>query len=581
MENIDPNKFIPNEFNEEGNPVIPSEESEIQEDVLDEAMEEIEKDEEIIKKKDDEIEKLRKRIEEIEKEKKKPLEEVGKCLNSDPFDKETQEASYSSRFMRETMILPVENTGKVLEHKLRFVDLEENSEAERQAENFYNSLNEETAMIYQESMDSSNLTNQGAYGSQLEKEFKRGELSNEVEYGNSKLGISKFGLSDQTINSKDPNIQFARFTSLLGANSNVHITLYHSGFTISMWAPTQIELSNLQMEIYLQELDLGYRTGTYFVSAKRGKAMEVIKNYVLDKIISWTLDVDKSEIFNHISILDFDIILLGILCGAYVNKIDVTRICRNILSEREDGSARCDRTVRAKVNPYKLLYVNRKFIDRNMINTISKRKPRSVSIPEQANYVKILREKIKDLRRNNYTKEYESYSNSFFLEFKIPTIEDYIKHSEFWFESVMGMVDRLLETTTKISRNKAINSIDNNAKLSSIGSAIDRVGTMNLNTGVAEYFDNMEAIDKILGNISTDVESSIQVQRDIMEFIDKSAIAYVAIPNYVCPRCRKLNDDINETMKEEGLISLNVIDFLFTMVGDRTDRAVLKQGSGY
>lgn len=605
MENsIDPKKFIPTEFNEDENPVIPNEfniskveqEEIVEENTMDQVQEEIETQEEVIEpaeesftenavdvieKKDEQIEELKKQILKLEQEKQKSMEEISGHKLEDPFDSNTREASYTSRFLRETTILPIDNTNEVNEHKLRFVDIEVDKEAEQKAENFYNSLSEESAMIYQDAMENNNLTSQGAFGSQLGKEFQKSELSNSVEYGNVKLGISKFGMSDQTINSKDPNIQFARFTSLLGANSNIHVTLYHSGFTISMWAPTQLELSNLQMEIYLQELDLGYRTGTYFISAKRGKAMEIIKNYVLDKIISWTLDVDKSEIFNHISILDFDLILLGILCGAYVNKIDVTRICRNVLKEKPDGSARCDHIVRAKVNPYKLLYVNRRFFDRNMINTLAKRKPKTVSIPEQANYVNTLREKIRNIRKNDYSKEYDFYGNEYYLEFKVPTIEEYIKHSELWFENVMSMVEKLLETSTKISRNKAINNIDNNAKLSSIGSTIDRIGTRNQATGNIEYFDNMEAIEKIISNTSTDIEVSVKVQRDIMEFIDKSAIAYVAIPNYVCPRCKNLNEDVNETLKEEGLISINVIDFLFTMVGDRTDRAVLKQGSGF
>lgn len=453
--------------------------------------------------------------------------------------------------------------------------IKQNVSVEEIVKRMRDNLDDEKQLIFARALQSIDSLNEYGMGDIVKNE----DPINEISYGGRDQNI--YGTKIKPSSEKpSPDYAFGKFQAILGLGVASVVVLYHSGFTVAFNPPTQAELLKLQVEIFTTDQELGYSTSGYFNTAKKSRVIAILKEYLQSKMIAHTLDVSKEDVFDYISLLDFDAMLLGILKGAF-DYISVVKFCYNII-DPDSEAKRCTNGVSGRVNPAKLNHISRTMLNDNMLMTLAKRNNGSVSLPEQQNYIINLDKKINEKRNRRTTYTFKvSEDIGYEVEFKVPTVNEYIKASEEWIFSVESQLDALMEANNDISRESAKETVDIITKVSSISSGIKNIKVYNRETNASEIFDDNQSIMKIVQGKSVSYDEFIpRLQEEYVEFMNKSPITYVATPAYRCPSCKKLVEDDNELLRKEKLIGFNLVDFFFSVVEYQKSIAKVRQQLG-
>lgn len=404
----------------------------------------------------------------------------------------------------------------------------------------------------------------GSFGERIAKE----NITNSNKVGNTEMGIRKVEFQSDPRN-LSTKASIARFQSLLGVSNTITVSLYHSGFTIGLSAPTQAELNNLQLEVYSETLDIGRNTSAFIASHKRGGAVRILRDYIKTKIVSCSLNIDLDDVFKHISILDFDSILLGLLAATYVDSIVVSRTCKNSQVIDETGSIKCMKTIRSDLNPKKMLFVNKDLLTNDLALTVSKRTTGSVELEEKEAYVSKLKNillKKRDVKDEIFIGEFNNVK--LFVKFNIPSVDEFVEESDAWVEETKLQLDDLIDKSADVKRATALETIMTNKILTNISAVIVNFRTIEPNGQEIIYTDK-EFIKQNLMSLSGDMAIAEKVLIELKKYLNDSTISIVAINKFTCPSCQAENQEEDVPTGFEDFIPINMLDFLFTLVGDR------------
>lgn len=388
---------------------------------------------------------------------------------------------------------------------------------------------------------------------------------NKFAYGSKDIGITPVGIQNDK-GKIDPALLMAMFQSNMGSGQTVNVPLYHSGFRIVVTAPTLAELTTLDLKIYKREVEIGRETACLATNSKRGSTIEILKEYIRGKITHCTLDIDleSSDVFDYISMLDFDTILLALLQATYTTGVPVTRSCQNMSNE----NVACSMHVEAKLDPSKLLVVDRSLLTTEMIQTIAKRKPREVSLVERERYITLLNSRLDEIRE----RKPELITGSNRVEFKIPTVSEYIMDSNIWIEEIKKELDSILDSNTDITRSNALEKILVSTYLSGYLSNFKSLG-VETEPGYYRNIEQREHIRTVLDKINNNSEVTIMFSEAVLDYINRSYVSLVATPNYICPVCNKKQDNMTSPAVDfDAFIPFNVLDFFSILVGNKIQK---------
>lgn len=415
-------------------------------------------------------------------------------------------------------------------------------------------------LLFRTALNSVYQTSEYGYGGAINKE----NPCNDISYGGKEFIYTKIPAMSSP-GSVSPSNAFIKFQSILGLGSGISIDLIHSGFSVIVSPATQSDLVTLQVAIFGTEKTLGYSTSGYFTSGTRGKVYEILKDFMQKKITAYTLDVPPEELFSHISLLDFDLLLIGILKASY-DKFYVSRTCQFVLDANLENK-RCSHTVEAILDPSKLVQISRSLLTDRMLQTLSKKGSKTVSVAEKNNYVEELERRIDSFRnRQSIMRVEQEEGIGYEIHFTTPSIEEFLEKTQEWLARVEKKLDDLLEMNTDIKQEHAKESIDMITRISGISSSIKEIVVFN--SMDRTVFNDNQSIMNILENKASDYDTFfLSLQDDLLDYSNKSPIAYVATPAYICPQCKNKHVDGNPTLANENLIGLNVVDFFFSVVG--------------
>lgn len=416
----------------------------------------------------------------------------------------------------------------------------------------------------------------------VSKEFM-GDINNEdlkfvnsLKYGDNDTGIRS--VKDNPVEEGNKKANVGRFLSIIGLGNNIDIPLYHSGFRITCRPPSQADFSKLEFDVYNAEVAVGRDTSGFITSNRKGFATDLAATLITECIYSTTLKLEEGEdILKYISILDFNIILLGLIQGSNPNKIDIQRPCSNIYTVKDEQVV-CGKFVTGTLNPGKLLFVNTDIINDEMISIIGRKGEGSVSKEDREYYLKIMRENTKKLQKINnveipdklrYYPIRDDKTNYLDFQFKIPSIYDYLNSSNYWINTVKSEIESVFDANTTERRKDIIERISINNSLSVLSSNIEslfvaRSGETVTNIGaIISYVNSINYGDEVLGELN----SSIQ------RYVAASMFAICAIPNYTCPSCRKKQEIETEVADQfKNFIPVDMLDFFFRLTRHRNEK---------
>lgn len=337
-----------------------------------------------------------------------------------------------------------------------------------------------------------------------------------------------------------------RVRSLLGMGGIISVPLYHSGFWVTMTAPTDGELIELRRRLMQEKIDLGRMTFGLLFSNEQSYLNSWMFEFCMDHLYDTTARVDNPavELRNLIKTQDLNILFWGMARLIWPRGFDYVRPLTTV-----EGVENYQ-LISAKIDIGKLLWVDNNSFSKEASALLSRRQRSSVSVDEIKSYQEKFLPSLSAGRRVEVTDDIAIIIAS-------PSVDKYIEDGDVWISNIIKTVDDTFTTALpdEAARSLAIESHSRAARLRNYGSWVKAV-VIEGNEVTEE-----EVIWGTLEVLSQDDNYSKIVKDAIDKFIDDSTRALIAVPA--------------TSGKESGiprfanLIPLDVINAFFTLLAQR------------
>lgn len=397
------------------------------------------------------------------------------------------------------------------------------------------------------------------------------KFTNDVREGSEELNIRRLDASSYT----RPGVKQSEIRALhalrsaLGKGEKTNIPLWHSGFRIVLNAPTLNDLFAYQTKVVKDTTEVGRSTLGFIYSNNQCISHKHFLDMVVDLLDSTTLDInlETDDIRNYISILDLNIIYLGVMSSISVSGMEVNISCSNI-KEVVDGKPKCDYVGTVNLDPNKLLWVDEDNLENWQKKQMLKKSTGSVSLEEAQLY----RDKVNAKSKESYWKlPIEADAK---IYFRIPTVTEFLQDGTRWVDEIVNNVrNTITSETSKQEKEDTISAMSFFLRMATYNSFVDRVALE----------DNIiKSRDLVLQALSTlDYENNVvdAFLNSAMSVIEKNSIAIVAIPSFRCPKCKEEQSNTHQAEHFHDLIPIAIDTFFFDQVdldiaGKSTNRKI-------
>lgn len=365
----------------------------------------------------------------------------------------------------------------------------------------------------------------------------------QTEKGRIGFSVPKFAESDAPKVAGERAV--LRVRALMGMGSLITIPLWHSGFWLTISAPSDMALLELRRRLMDDKVELGRQTHGLVFNNTQAFTTGWLLDMVMELFYDCTLkDQNRSKIRTMIKTPDLPILFWGLACAIWPNGYQYSRA---LLSE--DG-IKSKEIITGKIDVAKLMWVDNSSFTTHQRAHMSNRVPGSVTDDAVARYLDdFALFKGREVEMNDSVK----------LNMSVPSADEYVRSGHKWVSDIITMVDRIF-TNDAADIDSRRTAIDENARVTAIrqyGHWIDGI----VIDGV-EHKDR-DTVDAVLNVLSEDSELRKKIFREVGRYIDDITVAVIAIPE--------------SSGKETGLprfprlIPLDVGAVFFTLLMQRID----------
>ena len=300
-----------------------------------------------------------------------------------------------------------------------------------------------------------------------------------------------------------------RVRALTGLGSVVMVPLWHSGFWITLKAPTESAILELNRRLSEEKIELGRATyGLAFANNSVFFAGWLI-DFALSHVYDTSLKAEVAEdIRSRINQLDVPLLIWGLACAIWPNGFPYARA---VLDQTEQT-----KIIKEKVNVGRLLWVDNAALTPWQISHMAQRHGNSMTSDMLDRYrSEFIRGKGRSIKLND----------SISATLRIPNVNQYLTSGQKWVNNIVNMVDKAFS----IQPNDGIRD----------SYIMDQGKATNMRQ-FAHFVESLEVPDGMIDDVDTldqtfDALSSSDVIREaffkgIKSFIEDSTIAVIAIP---------------------------------------------------
>ena len=366
-------------------------------------------------------------------------------------------------------------------------------------------------------------------------------------------GKPRFGGSGNVISGEKA---LMKATHVLGLGSIVQIPLWHTGIWLSIKAPQDAALFELERTIANEKITLGrYTSGMVFSNTSVYTVSHVI-NFIFNHVYDGTLkSINSDNLKKTIKITDLHTLVWGMACAIYPNGYPYSRACTV-------NPSNCQHVVHGDLNLTKLSWT-----DNNALTDVQRRH----MTKRNEKFSKEDLKKYQDEHSRGATQKVELTENlSVYLD--VPTLFQYEQSGFNWVDNIVKLLDGSLAVSLKGEQRD--NYIIDQGRLTALRQYAHWVSKIEIGE---DYVEDHETIEQLLGTISSDENISNKFFDAIGNYIDNSMLSVIAIPKYACPACSGLQEaDIYKNINPY-LLPLDVIRVFFTLRDQRIYKALIRK----
>lgn len=342
----------------------------------------------------------------------------------------------------------------------------------------------------------------------------------------------------------------AKATAFTTVGAIIRIPLPHSGIWVTIKAPSDGQLLELERRIASDRVEFGRMTsGRVFSQSDVILKSQLIALAVMQVVDSTYPDANV-DLRTVIKLPDLPLLLGGLALSIYPNSFPLTRAC---LAD----PASCRHIQRGDVSIAKMMrYDNNHFTEKQRL--FLARNQSRVTEKEIQDY-------LADFSAGNT--DVADYNKDVFFTFRTPTLLEYQEMGSEWITSLEAGVDEAFGASiTAKDRNDLINSKANSVAMRQYSHWVDRI-TYYKNEEADGTVTDRESIYETLERFSTNQAIADAFYKGVTNYMNAMTVGLIAIPSWVCPSCAKRQPEGEGAFRR--LIPVDAATVFFTLLSHR------------
>ncbi len=334
-----------------------------------------------------------------------------------------------------------------------------------------------------------------------------------------------------------------RVRAILGLGSIVQIPLWHSGFWITLKAPEEGALLELNRRIAEEKIRMGRNTWGLALSNISVFYAGWVMDFVLAHVYQTSLK-DNSSLRDKISSLDIHVLAWGLACVIWPNGFQYARACLNDANEGKNV------VLQDRIALGKLQWTDTTTLTPWQIAHMAQRQDNTMT------------NEAVDRYRNEFTVGQPreiSLSPDLKVTMKVPSLNQYLTSGYAWINNIVAMVDRVFSTSGDMDeRNQYIIDQGRATNMRQFSHWI--VGIRAKEKHVVE---DRETIDALLDSLSSNDDLRETYFSGVRSYMEDSTMSIIATP---------LDPDNEKTVlpRFPHLLPLDVMSTFFILLVQKT-----------
>lgn len=345
-----------------------------------------------------------------------------------------------------------------------------------------------------------------------------------------------------------------RMMTHLGTGSLFQVPLWHSGFWLTIKAPVDSEIVELNRLMTADKIEMGRQTYGLAFSNQSSYTTDRLVQFVLDHIYDSTLKRDQipqdGGYKSIIAAQDYPSLLWSIVCSRYPDGFQYSRSCVS-------NPDKCNHVVNELINVHKLQWVDNASLTAWQQAHMSNRQSSKMDLASVKRYQEEL------TRTQNKTIKFkEGTESEFSMTLRSPTISEYVQSGHRWISDIVALVERTVGMEAReVERESFITKHCQATAMRQYQHWVKEI-----EHGDNSY-DDQETIEKLLDSLSTDDEVREAFIQEVIDYINQSTISVIGIPVFDCPKCGGTQEE--KSSPKNALIPLDVNQVFFGLVSQQ------------
>lgn len=338
-----------------------------------------------------------------------------------------------------------------------------------------------------------------------------------------------------------------QFLDYLGLGTVFRTPLWNTGIWITLKAPSDTRLLELQRQIANEKYILGRTTYGLALSNRAVYVTNTLLDFALEHLYQTNLATEKN-LKEIISVQDITTVIWALANVIWNNGFRFRTACTH-------NPDVCQHVVEELLNVSKLLWVNDKAFTPYQLAHMAKTKTKEVTEEDVKRY--------KDENILNRNHSFKVTTNNKEIEFilRIPNASDHIEAGQRWVSDIVTMVNSALGTDNNLEeRNQLILSHSNATDMRQHIHWIEKI-----------IFDSNEISDRqtlesVLDRLSAEDSIRHAVNKEIKKFTESTTSTVIGILSYTCPNCKGHVKFKDSDENFASVIPIDVYDVFFNLL---------------
>lgn len=351
-----------------------------------------------------------------------------------------------------------------------------------------------------------------------------------------------------------------RIQSLTGLGTHVRVPLWHTGIWITMRAPTESALLELERRLGHEKVRFGRDTAGLMFSNTMVYLMNTLVDFALQHVIEASVAHVQIEDLKEIILLPDALSMIhGLLCTMYPNGYPYRQPC--------------------VINPFKCTHVHEATISlQRLMWTDELRLTESQSRHMTRKLSKFTEVELKRYQEQHTylaSREVQLTENVSML-LHTPTIEEYRQIGTSWVDSLVAKVNRSFANVE--DEEMRADLIAEQGRVTSLCQYAHYVEKLILlEEGQTNSIEDPQTIVDVLGTLTSSMEVFENYHRGVGKFIETTILSVAAVPKVPCPKCSSDKGNSEAYEAQPYLIPLDIVNVFFTLRARRLTK-ILRMG---